>query len=169
MNFLYLFIVAISLIAKIRRTILFLVSWFIVIKIILNKSCFLIRIIEVSTSYIYSWPRYSFFDKEIEKEKERFLFVLFRILLSFFFFLEKGWFLLFLWAGFLCSWVWIWNWGREFWIRMLKKRVQEGFKVVEHFDKWEIFWYYSNYTLRIILQFYCTAFVQKIRKNHCLV
>lgn len=96
MNFLYLFIVAISLIAKIRRTILFLVSWFIVIKIILNKSCFLIRIIEVSTSYIYSWPRYSFFDKEIEKEKERFLFVLFRILLSFFFFLEKGWFLLFL-------------------------------------------------------------------------
>lgn len=90
MNFLYLFIVAISLIAKIRRTILFLVSWFIVIKIILNKSCFLIRIIEVLTSYIYSWPRYSFFDKEIEKEKERFLFVLFRILLSFFFFFGEG-------------------------------------------------------------------------------
>lgn len=73
MNFLYLFIVAISLIAKIRRTILFLVSWFIVIKIILNKSCFLIRIIEVLTSYIYSWPRYSFFDKEIEKEREIFV------------------------------------------------------------------------------------------------
>ena len=100
MNFLYLFIVAISLIAKIRRTILFLVSWFIVIKIILNKSCFLIRIIEVLTSYIYSWPRYSFFDKEIEKEKERFLFVFFRILLSFFFFWRRVGFFCFFERGF---------------------------------------------------------------------